>query len=238
MLTVETDTAAVGEDFLRMHGEGRPGTYGLITVTDTGTGMDEQTRARIFEPFFTTKEMGKGTGLGLSTVYGIVKQSGGQVTCDSEPGSGTTFRVYLPAVPAAPGAGSPAAPGPQERGTETVLVAEDDDATRALIQTLFTDHGYRVITASDGEEALARLRERPDEIGLLLLDVIMPKRNGRDVLEAARKLRPDIPVLFMSGYTADIIQQKALLQEHVRLVAKPFTPDELLRAARDVLGRE
>lgn len=236
-LTVETDAVTVGEDLRKVHGEGRIGTYGLITVSDTGTGMDEGTRTRIFEPFFTTKETGKGTGLGLSTVYGIVKQSGGFVTCDSAPGAGSTFRVYLPLVPGAAAPGPPAILAPPERGSETVLVAEDDPATRSLIEALLTDHGYTVITAEDGEAALAHMRERAGDIGLLLLDVIMPKRNGREVLEEARRLRPGVRALFMSGYTADVIQAKTLLSEQVQLITKPFMPDELLRRVREALER-
>ena len=234
-LRIETATAAMDDEFIRRHGFGRTGDYAVIAVSDTGTGMDEQTRMRIFEPFFTTKEVGKGTGLGLSTVYGIVKQHSGFIACDSNPGAGTAFHVYFPLVAANPEPGLIEPPPPVRGGSETILVAEDDEVMRGLFRTVFTDRGYRVITAKDGEDAVRKFREHAGEIQLLVIDVIMPKKNGKEVYEAVRAIDPGIKVLFTSGYTDDIVHKQGILDEGIQFITKPSEPSAILRKVRDIL---
>jgi len=234
-ITLETCRAEIDEEFIRRHGYGKAGSYAMIAMTDTGTGMDEKTRARIFEPFFTTKELGKGTGLGLSMAYGIVKQNNGIITCHSEPGAGTTFRIYLPIVAAGARKDASAEPVVAGRGAETVLIAEDDQTMRDLFRALLADHGYTVITAGDGDDALAKFRERPGDIQLIVLDVVMPKKNGKEVYEEARRLRPGVKALFISGYTADIVKRKGIMEEGLHFLSKPSTPAVFLRTIRDIL---
>lgn len=216
-----------------------PGAYGVLTVEDSGHGIDEATRARLFEPFFTTKERGKGTGLGLATVYGIVKQHRGAVTVSSRRGEGATFRVYFPCtqegVPSFSAAGTTALPG---RG-ETVLVAEDDPSVRTLVKSVLERSGYRVLAAEDGVKALELARREKGCIDLLLSDLIMPGMNGRALRDALSLLYPKLRVLFMSGYTGDVLTGLGGLEgldEHVTLVPKPFTPDVLLAGVRKALG--
>jgi signal transduction histidine kinase/CheY-like chemotaxis protein len=235
VLRIETGTAAMDAEFIGRHGFGQAGHYAVITVSDTGTGMDEQTRMHIFEPFFTTKEIGKGTGLGLSTVYGIVKQNNGFILCDSEPGSGSTFRLYFPLAGEAPGADAAAAPPLAPGGSETILIAEDDEMIRDLFRMVFTDNGYQVLTAGDGDEALAEFRKHPADIDLLVIDVIMPKKNGRDLYEEVRRIRPGIKVLFTSGYTDNIVHKQGLLDEGIHFVTKPVELAAMLKRVRDIL---
>jgi CheY-like chemotaxis protein len=238
-LTIETGVSEMNEQFIKAHGFGMQGRYVLLTVSDTGAGMDENTQKQIFEPFFTTKEVGKGTGLGLSTVYGIVKQHNGFINCYSEPGAGTTFKIYLPrgTKPSDP----PVQPSAIERppllqgGSETILLAEDDDDLRKLIRQVLEDFGYTVLEASDGDAAVVLFREHHAAISLLLLDIIMPKKNGRDAYAEMRDLEPAIKVLFTSGYTADIIHKQGLLDQGLEFILKPVSPTELLKKVRDVL---
>ncbi len=234
--TVMTEQVALHEDFIAAHGYGKPGSYAMITVSDTGTGMDEATRKHIFEPFFTTKEVGKGTGLGLAVVYGIIKQHDGFVNVYSEPGKGTTFRIYLPIIGSI--AREETAARQEEApawGAETVLLAEDDDSLRKLARTVLTQYGYKIIEAIDGEDAVSKFRENRDAIQLLLFDLIMPKMNGKEAYDEIRKIKPDMKVIFASGYALDIIRQKAALEDGVRLIYKPIAPMELLRTVRSVL---
>jgi len=234
-LAITTQEKELDEDFMKAHGYGKPGTYALVTVSDSGSGMDEATREKIFEPFFTTKELGRGTGLGLSIVYGIVKQHGGHIAVYSEPGKGTTFRIYLPLItPAAQEANALSALPPQG-GTETILVAEDDPDVRNLTRTVLADFGYRVIDAVDGQDAIDKFSEHAAAIALLLVDVIMPKKSGRDVYDAAKAIRPGIKVIFTSGYTADIIRKKGIIDEGFQFLSKPADPVDLLRKIREVL---
>ena len=238
ILRIETDQVAMDDEFIRLHGFGREGAWGRISVSDTGQGMDEATRLRVFDPFFTTKSPGKGTGLGLSIVYGIITQHGGQINVYSEPGRGTTFRIYLPIttegpLPALP---EPAAARPTQ-GTETILVAEDDEAVRGLVSTVLTGHGYRVILAQDGQEAVARYREHAGQVDLLLLDLIMPNLSGKAAYDEIRRDWPGARALFASGYTADIIRSRGELDESAELVMKPITPADLLRKIRSILDR-
>ena len=212
-----------------------PGTFGVLTVSDSGHGMDDETRARLFEPFFTTKERGKGTGLGLATVYGIVKQHRGAVTVSSERGQGATFRVYFPCTRdgLTPAVSAPEAlPG---RG-ETVLVVEDDPSVRALVKSVLDRNGYRVLVAADGLSALELAKAEHGRIDLLLSDVIMPGMNGRALRDALLELYPTLRVLFMSGYTGDALSGLGGLDRDVSVVPKPFTPDILLSGVRKLLG--
>jgi len=234
-ITLETCRVEIDGSFIKQHGYGKPGSYAMIAVSDTGTGMDEKTRKRIFEPFFTTKELGKGTGLGLSTAYGTVRQNNGYITCYSEPGTGTTFRIYLPVAGAAAPITAPAPRVAAGRGTETVLIAEDDQTMRELFRSLLADHGYTVLLAADGEEAIAVFRERPCDIDLVVIDVVMPKKNGKEVFEEVRSIRPDVKALFVSGYTADIVRRKGILEEGLPFLAKPTSPVVFLNTVRDVL---
>jgi PAS domain S-box-containing protein len=235
VLTVRSETAVLDAEAIAARGYGKQGSYVLLTVSDTGAGMDARTRERVFEPFFTTKEMGKGTGLGLASVYGIVKQHQGIAEVDSEPGSGTRIRVYLPMKLASGSDESAQAPPVIKGGSETILIAEDDDAIRALTRSVLAEFGYRVIESADGEEAVRLFREQSDGIQLLLLDVIMPKKNGRAAFEEIRKIRPDIKVLFISGYSADTITREGVLEKGLHFVSKPLSPTELLQKVRDVL---
>jgi PAS domain S-box-containing protein len=239
-LTIETGRVTIDEEFIAAHSYGKPGSYALMTISDTGMGMEAKTAERIFEPFFTTKEMGRGTGLGLSIVYGIVKQHDGFINVYSEPSRGTSFRIYLPL--AQPALAEEAALTRTEpalrRGSETILVAEDDVPLRRLVRTALEEFGYRVIEAVDGEDALNKILEHGDRIKLLLLDVVMPKRNGKEVYEEAKKSVPGIRALFVSGYTADIVHKKGILDEHLHFLSKPVSPYDLLKKVRDVLDRD
>ena len=238
--TIATEVIDIDDEFIKIHGYGKPGAYALITVTDTGTGMDEATRERIFEPFFTTKEFGKGTGLGLSIVYGIIKQHDGYINCYSEIDRGTTFRIYLPvfkiaavreAMPSETAGITPA------RGTETILLAEDEESVRRLIRDVLKESGYRVIEADDGEEAVSKFMENKDTIDLLLLDVVMPKMSGREAYEIIKKVKPDIKLLMTSGYSADFISKKGMLEEGLNFLAKPMSPANLLKKVREALDK-
>jgi CheY-like chemotaxis protein len=199
--------------------------------------MDERTRQRIFEPFFTTKEIGKGTGLGLATAYGIIKQHNGHINVYSEPGKGTTFKIYLPLIESAKQEGEDKKVTPPKRGSETILVAEDDDAVRTLTKEVLLKYGYTVIEAVDGEEAVNALRQYRDAVRLVVIDVVMPKKSGKEVCDEMRKINPHVKVLFTSGYTADMINRKGILQEGVDFISKPLTPHDLLLKVREVLDK-
>ncbi len=234
-LTIKTERVELDQKFITNHGFGSVGKFALLTVADSGAGMDGMTQARIFEPFFTTKEMGKGTGLGLSMAYGIVKQHDGYITVYSEPGMGTTFEIYLPLVQSSVKEAEAAKPVEALGGKETVLVAEDNESVRNFAKTLLTDAGYTVLCASDGREALEIFFENEDRIHLLIFDVIMPKMNGKDAFEEIRTFRPDVKVLFMSGYAADIFEKKNIPEQNLNLVAKPISPTNFLMRVRETL---
>jgi len=234
-LTIETANVEMDEAYVRGHPLAQPGRYVMLAVSDTGTGMDEQTKAHIFEPFFTTKELGKGTGLGLATVYGIVKQSGGFIWLYSEPGHGTSFKIYMPRVDESAERATPAAAAPLPRGTETILVVEDAPAVRAVTRQVLERQGYTVLEAPNGGAALVLATKHHGPIHLLLTDVVMPGVNGRQLAEQLARPRPDMMVLFTSGYTDDSVVRHGVLESGIAYLQKPFTPDGVARKVREVL---
>jgi CheY-like chemotaxis protein len=207
-----------------------------MAVTDGGHGIDEKIRHQIFEPFFTTKEVGKGTGLGLSTVYGIVRQSNGWITVQSEVGVGSSFKVYLPRIDSCPLSETYTISAPAERGNETILVVEDQDAVRGFVVDALRQCGYHVIEAHDAREAIAESQRASGAIHLLLTDVVMPGMNGKELSEHLRELYPKLAVIFMSGYTADLIARRGVPDRDVAFLRKPFSVEELAQKVRDVLG--
>jgi PAS domain S-box-containing protein len=237
LITIETENVRIDESFRGDHPWARPGRYVLLSVTDTGCGMDDETRSRVFEPFFTTKAMGHGTGLGLATVYGLVKQHEGMIHVYSEVGKGTTFKIYLPAVERAAIQVGDKIEGAVVGGGETVLVAEDEDMVLKLTVTILEGAGYRVLSCRDGEEAVQRFRDHADVIDLVLLDVVMPKLGGFSVYEQIKAIRPAVRAIFTSGYSVNAIHADFVLHEGVQLLQKPCGRDDLLRKVRSVLDR-
>ena len=235
-----TGVAAIDDTYIKEHGYGAAGDYALITVSDTGAGMDKALQQKIFEPFFTTKEVGKGTGLGLSTTYGIVKQHNGFINCYSEPGKGTTFKIYLPLLESDEKAEAEQTGKRTElmpAGNETILVAEDDAAVRELIKYILSQYGYTIYEAEDGAQAVQVFTEHAQEINLLLFDVIMPKKNGKEAYKEIQNIRQGVPVIFTSGYTADIVHKKGFLDEGFELLLKPVSMTALLQKVREVLDK-
>ncbi|GAW66606.1 multi-sensor hybrid histidine kinase [Geoanaerobacter pelophilus] len=216
---------------------GPNGRYAVIIVSDNGKGMDAETSKRIFEPFYTTKEVGKGTGLGMAIVYGIVQQHKGYIAVNSKPGEGTSFSIYFPlAEDEVEMYREPAADLEPEQGTETILVAEDDPSVRNLVDMVLTKYGYRVILAENGQEVVDRFTAHSSDIGLILMDIIMPRKNGIEAFAEIKKLQPEAKVLFTSGYTSDFIESRGM-EEGVELIMKPVQPVQLLRKVREVLER-
>jgi CheY-like chemotaxis protein len=235
-LTIETANVVLDAEYAAIHATVEPGPYVMLAVTDTGSGMNEQTRARIFEPFFTTKGKGKGTGLGLSTVYGIVRQSGGDIHVYSEPGLGTTFKIYLPRKASATEIESKIPISPTRLvGNETILVVEDEEAVCNLAKRILGAAGYTVLVAASGADALAKCERHSDEIHLVLTDVVMPEMSGRTLAERLAKLRPGIKVLYMSGYTDNAIVHHGTLDPGTKFIGKPFNAADLTRKVREVL---
>ncbi len=232
-----TDSISITSSNMAAHAIDVPGTYASITVSDTGKGMDQALLEHIFEPFFTTKELHKGTGLGLSIVYGIIMKHGGFVKAYSEPGHGTTFKIYLPLSHKEKQDAHQEKPAPLPSGHESILLVEDEEHVRAVTRALLQEFGYAVLEASDGEDAVRVFQENKDRVQLVISDLIMPKMNGRDAYEEMKKIRPGVKVIFTSGYTADIITQKGLLAAGVNFMAKPLNLAELLKKIRDVLER-
>jgi PAS domain S-box-containing protein len=235
-LTIETSNAVLDEVYARAHVSVRPGDYVMLALSDTGSGMDPETMSHIFEPFFTTKERGKGTGLGLSTVYGIVKQSGGNIWVYSEQGRGTTFKVYLPRVEEEAAAPSPVAVSPNRSlGSETILLVEDEEAVRTLVQEILERYGYMVLPARDGHGALLVGERHAGKIHLMLCDVVMPGMSGVELSRKIGNTRPEMKILYMSGYTDNAIVHHGVLDPGTAFIEKPFTPDALARKVRAVL---
>jgi len=237
-IVIETKNTTITEEFHRIHSFGTPGEYVVISISDTGTGMDQATLDRLFEPFFTTKEMGRGTGLGLATTYGIVKQHDGFINAYSELGKGTTFRVYLP------GHSAPSKERRMEsslsdlRGTETILLAEDNAALRDVARKVMEPLGYRIMAASTGQEAVQLFKANREKINVAVLDVIMPGLGGVEAYMQMRALKPDLPVIFTTGHTAESASLNSLLEEGAVFLGKPHTPRELCQTIRSLLDRK
>ncbi len=238
LISIGTESVVVQEkEMLLLHDLKEPGEYAVLSVSDTGGGMDEEAQQRIFEPFYSTKATGKGTGLGLSIVHGIIKQHNGDISVYSEPGKGTTFKVYLPLYKGLVQHREAATQAPVVGGKETILLGEDDKNVQQWTNDVLTMAGYTVIAADDGEAVVNKFLGA-DHIDLVLLDVVMPKKNGKEVMEEIHKTHPDAKVLFMSGYTADIIHHKGLGQEGINFISKPMQQNNLLRKIREVLADE
>jgi CheY-like chemotaxis protein len=239
-VTIETGRASFDEEYCRTHEDFVPGRYALLAVSDDGCGMDEQTRRQVFDPFFTTKGVGEGTGLGLATVYGIVRQNGGFINVYSEPGEGTTFRIYLPVRRGESERVEPAAwQTRQVRGAgQTVLLVEDEPAILDLTRRMLLRMGYEVIPAATPGEALQRGREHAGTIHLLITDVVMPEMDGRALARQLLSLYPQMHRLFMSGYTANVIAHHGVLDEGVHFIQKPFSQSELAEKISDIFDGE
>ena len=236
-LTIVTDNVELDDGYAKLHADARPGRHVMLAISDTGGGMDQATQARIFEPFFTTKEQGKGTGLGLAMVYGIVKQSGGNIWVYSEPGHGATFKIYLPEATGAAAAATTASPPPRAAaGGETILVVEDDPAVRGFLRTILEEAGYRVRDTGDSDEALALAQPEGGPVDLLLTDVVLPTLDGAELATRILALRPGLPVMYMSGYTEDAIIHRGLLGPNTVFIDKPIAADSLLTKLRASLG--
>jgi two-component system cell cycle sensor histidine kinase/response regulator CckA len=237
-LTIDVSHILMDRSFVHAHGSGKPGNYACISVSDTGNGMDEETQKKIFDPFFTTKEVGKGTGLGMAIIYGIIKQHDGCINVYSEPDKGTTFRIYIPIIAGGKKDTKDLRQSePLPCGTETVLLAEDDETVRELHRMILEEAGYKVIEAVDGQDALDHFLKHETEVDILATDVIMPKIDGRRVFEEIRKIRPGIKVLFMSGYTKEVMVGRGILEDEFNFLSKPVTSSELLRNLRNILDR-
>jgi CheY-like chemotaxis protein len=235
-LIIETSNAELDDDFVRAHPGARPGRYVRLQVTDTGVGMDAAVRAHLFEPFFTTKGVGRGTGLGLATVYGIVKQSGGFIWVDSAPAQGARFTIDLPWVDAPTAAIDGAGLSARlPKGTETILVVEDEKAVRRLAREVLASRGYTVLEASHGEEALRVVAKHVGPIDLMVTDVVMPRMNGRELVDRLIPIRPGMKVVYMSGYTDDAVVARGVETAGLTFLQKPFTLDVLARTVRAVL---
>jgi len=233
-LSIRTSNVEVARSS-RLHADVRPGSYVRLTVADTGKGMDAEIMVHLFEPFYTSKETGKGTGLGLSTVYGIVKQSGGEVVVESNPGRGATFTIYLPRI-SEPVLNSPLSVEPAVRaGTETILLVEDELGVRQLVCEMLLRLGYQILQASGGAEALRLFEQHQGSIDLLITDVIMPQMSGRELAQRLKALQSSLKVLYISGYTDDMLAHHGVLESNVFLLQKPFAPDELAKKLREVL---
>ncbi len=236
VFSIALELTSIDTHFIKVHGYGKSGVYGLVTVSDTGTGMDAKIRQKIFEPFFTTKEMGKGTGLGLSIIYGIIKQHNGFINVYSELGLGTMFKIYLPLSSAATQEIQNEDYSLPLSGNEMILLIEDDTRVRQATKDLLQEFGYYILEATDGKDAIRVFNEYKDSIQLVLCDLIMPIMNGKETYDELKKICQDIKVIFISGYTEDIIAQKGLQTKGISLLSKPLHPTALLRTIRDILA--
>jgi len=234
-ITIETGIAELGDEYAQTHFDVKPGRYVSISVTDTGQGMAQTTQSHIFEPFFTTKDVGKGTGLGLSTIYGIVKQNNGSIWVYSEPGNGSTFKIYLPAVDERPPVELLVGRAVLERGDETILLVEDEAGLREMARELLEGQGYTVLAAADSQEAMRICNGHPGPVDLLLTDLVLPTASGNELARRLHGIRSQIRVLFMSGYPAETIVERGVLEPGAAFLEKPFTPDALARKVRQAL---
>jgi len=239
MLTIETANVFLDEEYVRTHPAISPGPFVMLAMTDTGTGMDKDTQKKIFEPFFTTKELGKGTGLGLATVYGIVKQFGGDIYIYSERDKGTTFKVYLPRVEGeAAGHGARKKIAPEMTGgTETIFVIEDENVVRETMVIILKDRGYHVLEASGGRQALKAIREHQGALDLVITDVVMPGLSGKEFARQLHEFKPDIKILYVSGYTDNVIAHHGILDPEINFLQKPFTIESLLTKVREIMDK-
>lgn len=237
-LTIETSRHEIDREFSHAHGLGEPGSYACMVVSDTGIGMDRETRGKIFEPFFTTKEVGKGTGLGMAIVYGIVKQHKGFINVYSEADKGTTFSIYFPLNNMEQESITEAtAAEPPQKGTETILLAEDDEKVRIFVESILTEFGYAVIPAVDGHDCIEKFIRNQNRIDLILMDVIMPLKNGKEAFEEIKTIKPDVKVLYSSGYTADFIHNRGIIDDDLDIIMKPVQPSLLLQKIRHILNK-
>jgi two-component system cell cycle sensor histidine kinase/response regulator CckA len=236
-LTIETANVELGVDYAATHPEVEPGEYVMIGVSDTGEGMDAATLARVFEPFFTTKAQGRGSGLGLATSYGIVKQCGGSIWAYSEPDHGTTFKVYLPRVRAALSVREVKVPALSAAGSETLLLVEDDELVRRIASRILVGNGYKVHVAVDGADALNRFNELEGKIDALITDVVLPKVSAKELVRRLQQLKPDLRVLYTSGYTENTVVHQGVVDAGVNFLAKPYLPADLSRAVRELLDK-
>jgi CheY-like chemotaxis protein len=237
-LVIETRNVDIDPEYSSLNPESFPGRYVLMSVGDTGCGMDEEVRKHIFEPFFTTKPVGTGTGLGLSTIYGAVTQSGGFIEVDTEPGKGTTFRIYIPRTEEpAPRKQEIASSGELPGGTETVLLVEDEQILRSLCLSFLDQSGYKVFSASTGDEAIGIAKDHKGKIDLLLTDVVMPGMNGRELADRLVEFHPETKVLFTSGYTDDAIVRHGIMTDRMAFIGKPYSISSLAKKIREVLEK-
>lgn len=234
-LIIRTGRVELDNDFKKTHGFGKPGMYALISVIDTGSGMDDKTRKRIFEPFFTTKDVGKGTGLGLAITYGIIKQHNGYIHVYSEVGQGTTFSIYLPLVRKGVKEEETADEPAAVSGTETILLAEDEPSVRTSLRIVMEERGFTVIEAVNGDDAIEKFMENRDKIDFIVLDVVMPGKSGKAVYDAIKMVRPDIKAIFTSGYISSGLSVKEIFEEGLTFISKPVQPDDLIRKIREML---
>ena len=237
LIIIATNMTEIDQEFIKSNGYGRTGSYAQITMADMGRGMNRQTLDKIFEPFFTTKEPGKGTGLGMTIVYNIVSRHNGFITVVSEPGKGTRVRILLPIVQAAEDVnGSKTEEYIEQGGARTILVAEDDSGIRDLITTILTERGYEVIGVADGVEAVKQFSENREKVSLVMLDGIMPKKNGREAYREIRAMKPDVKVIFMSGYLENMLDFDHLMEREIHFLQKPVLPLDILKKIQELLG--
>jgi PAS domain S-box-containing protein len=237
-ITIGTSIADINGEFIRIYGYGSPGSYAVISFADTGIGMDEETKKKIFEPFFTTKGVGKGTGLGLSISYGIIKQHNGYINVFSEKGKGTEFSIYLPITCEIAKEKTTEEAAVNLRGKETLLLAEDNSVVREAARAILEEYSYKVIEAVDGEDAVKKFNENKDNISLIISDMIMPKKSGKEAYEEIKKTTPDVKIIFLSGYTEDQLKTRDITEEGINLLFKPITPNKLLRKVREVIDKK
>jgi CheY-like chemotaxis protein/two-component sensor histidine kinase len=237
-LTIETENTSLDADYCKTHLEAQEGNYVMVTVSDTGVGMDRNTAKHIFDPFFTTKDPGQGTGLGLAIVYGVIKNHGGNILCYSEPGMGTTFRIYLPVAAGESAVSEEEDPSQLPGGSETILLVDDEEAILSNGEALLSNYGYNAIIANNGKQALEIYRERWEEISLVLLDLIMPRMDGKTLMEEILKINPKARVIIASGYAANGIMEEALEAGAMASLRKPFESAKMLKLVRAALDEE